>query len=155
MKSNYKALEYVKNNPLEMGDLGFKNLAMSRCLRDEKERADARASKRPMPDSYMKLPPQQQRRSMFFMKQFDKGNKTRVVNQSMVHKTKENRFYQQLENQIEQMAKKDKKLVRQPSSEEIIKYIDVDTDLYRAYEGHSQLSTLHDSPRKLIADSSA
>ena len=95
-----------------MGDLGFKNLAMSRCLRDEKERAKARATKRPMPDSYLKLPAEQQRRSMFFMKQFDKGNDRRVVNPSMVHKKKENKYYQQLQHQMDVLALKNMSKVR-------------------------------------------
>lgn len=63
-----------------MGDLGFKNLAMSRCLREEKEKAEARVTKRPLPEAYLKLLPEQQRRSMLYMKQFDKANDRRVVN---------------------------------------------------------------------------
>ena len=49
---------------------------------------------------------------MFFMKEFDKGKDRRVVNQSMVHKTKENKYYQQLEYQMDKLAKKDRTLVR-------------------------------------------
>ena len=60
----------------------------------------------------------------------------------MVHKKKENLFYKRLEQQFDELAKKDLRLIKKPSKEEIIRYIDVQSDLQRAYEHHSQLNTL-------------
>ena len=50
-----------------MGDLGFKNSAYSRCLRDEATNKKLKVKKRNLPESFDKLPEETQRRSMQFM----------------------------------------------------------------------------------------
>ena len=64
---NEKTLAYVKKNPIDMGDLGFKNSAYSRCLRDEATNKKLKVKKRNLPESFDKLPEETQRRSMQFM----------------------------------------------------------------------------------------
>ena len=65
------------------------------------------------------------------------------MNRSMVLKKQENKFYNQLEKQLQDLAKQDYTLVRKPSREEIVQHIDVASDLYRLTEHHKELSTVH------------
>ena len=100
-EQNAVELAYVKRYPLDLGDLGFKNLSMSRYLREQKEKATARAQKLNLSPNQQ---PQVQRRSMQYMKRFDKSGQRRILNKSMTHKVRENRYYNQLETQIEALA---------------------------------------------------
>ena len=52
---NEKTKAYVKQNPLDLGDLGFKNCAYQVCLRDEKEQHKKRLNKTNLPESFFKL----------------------------------------------------------------------------------------------------
>ena len=53
---NEKTLTYVKNNPLDLGELGFKNSAYSKCLRDERADEMRRLNKRNLPEKFQRLP---------------------------------------------------------------------------------------------------
>ena len=101
---NERTLNYVRNNPLDLGDLGFKNLAMQRLIRAEKQQAKERSQTRKLPEGYLRLPPEQQRRSMIYMKQLELGKSKKVLSHSMVQKLKENKFYAQLERSFKQLA---------------------------------------------------
>jgi len=64
---NQRALNYVKQNPIDIGDLGFKNLAVQRLLREENRERMERQNTLNFPQTFRKLPPEQQRRSLQFM----------------------------------------------------------------------------------------
>ena len=53
---NEKTLAYVKKNPLNLGELGFKNSAYIKCLKNEKADAERRSNKRQLPEKFLKLP---------------------------------------------------------------------------------------------------
>ena len=68
---NEKTLAYVKKNPLDLGELGFKNSAYSKCIKNEKADENRRLNKRNLPEKFLKLPQEQQRRSQLYMKQLN------------------------------------------------------------------------------------
>ena len=81
------------------------------------------------------------------MKRFDKSGERRILNKSMTQKAREDRYYNRLETQIEAHANKNSGPVRKPSIEEIMTYIDVEKDLFRAYEDHSKLKNFSQESR--------
>lgn len=52
----------------------------------------------------------------------------------MLKRKQEEKYYRQLELKFQLLEKKDKSLVQQPSTEDILKHIDVDSDVFNMVE---------------------